>query len=149
MRGEVTDLAFFVAGRAIPQGSKSLMTAKSGRAYMRDASSTELRPWRSSITKTAMAHIQKTGWMPPQHVHVDLLFRFNRPAAAANRPYPNVKPDIDKLVRAVFDALTKAGAVIDDATIVSHYAAKEYADPGQPIGVAIVLTDATRQEALL
>lgn len=154
-------LAFHVEGRPIPQGSKTLQTNNAGRAWMRDASSKDLRPWRKDIADAAKHAARRVGWFPPQHVHAQVQFRFARPAAHYRTgqyahllkptapPYPNVKPDGDKLVRAVFDALTTAGVVLDDATIVSHYAAKIYATAGQAAGVTIVLTDATRQGTLL
>lgn len=44
-----------------------------------------------------------------------------------------VKPDLDKLDRAVFDALTRAGVVADDGQIAGGFHTKEYlTHPRQP-----------------
>lgn len=155
-------LSFFVPGRAIPQGSKTLGTTRDGRTYMRESAAAQLKPWRSDIVKIATNIARLNHWAPPACVHAHMVFRFNRPRShyrsgrfahllkADAPPFPNVKPDGDKLVRAVFDALTLAGIVKDDATITSHYCARRYTADGQRPGLAVVITDAvSRQDTLL
>jgi crossover junction endodeoxyribonuclease RusA len=46
------------------------------------------------------------------------------------------KPDLDKLVRAVFDALSKSGAWADDAQVAQLMASKRYTTSGD-VGVRI------------
>lgn len=49
------------------------------------------------------------------------------------------KPDLDKLDRAVFDSLTRAGVVADDGQIIGGFHAKDYAThPRQP-GVLLTI----------
>ncbi len=66
-------------------------------------------------------------------LHVVLYFYLTKPQSRIRKnsvpyPYPNVKPDIDKLSRSVLDALT--GIIFkDDAQIVSLFAYKNYGDP--------------------
>lgn len=49
-------------------------------------------------------------------------------------PLPAVKPDVDKLCRAVLDSATKAGLIRDDARVVTLRARKRYGDtPGLQI----------------
>jgi crossover junction endodeoxyribonuclease RusA len=52
--------------------------------------------------------------------------------------YPKTAPDLDKLIRAVNDALTDAGVWRDDGQVALLHAAKRYAS--QP-GVMIVVTE--------
>ena len=49
-----------------------------------------------------------------------LVFTMPKPASApkTRKTYPNKKPDGDKLERATFDALTKAGVWVDDARVI-------------------------------
>jgi Holliday junction resolvase RusA-like endonuclease len=49
------------------------------------------------------------------------------------------RPDLDKLTRAVFDALTIAGIVEDDSHITSAVIAKRYADSPENTGVCITV----------
>ncbi len=45
-----------------------------------------------------------------------------------NRLRPNVKPDLDKLIRSTCDGLKTGGLFTDDALIVEIRASKYYAD---------------------
>lgn len=49
------------------------------------------------------------------------------------------RPDLDKLTRAVFDALTDAHIWHDDAQVVGLVATKRYAPPDKPLGVRIAI----------
>jgi len=58
-------------------------------------------------------------------VAVEVWFEFARPQSAGKRLHPTVKPDIDKTLRAVLDALTGI-AYDDDSQVVSVAASKMY-----------------------
>lgn len=118
------DVDFFIPGVPVPQGSKTV--AKAGKkVWLRDANASRLKPWRETVAKHADLGYQFVG-----PVMVRLYFRFPRP----KRPkfeVPAVKPDIDKLERAVYDGLTDAGLIEDDSRIVKSYAEKSYhEEPG-------------------
>lgn len=49
----------------------------------------------------------------------------------------NSAPDGDKLERAAFDALTKAGVIHDDARVCCGYREKVYCNDGEPPGALI------------
>jgi Holliday junction resolvase RusA-like endonuclease len=78
---------------------------------------------------------------------VDITFRLIRPkghyGAKGLRPSapkrPAVKPDLDKLARAVLDGITAGGAIHDDAQVCHLTVEKVYADdhlvPGATIRV--------------
>ena len=132
----------FVPGLPAPQGSKKHV----GHGVMVE-SSKRVKPWRATVT----AAIVEAGW---QHdpilygpVGVSLTFSFPRPQAhygtgrnadriKANAPdWHDKRPDVDKLCRAVLDALTESGAIRDDAQVVQLHAAKVYGQPGVAIDV--------------
>jgi Holliday junction resolvase RusA-like endonuclease len=64
-------------------------------------------------------------------VTVTMTFTVSRPPSVSEkkRPYPTVAPDLDKLARAVGDALT-GSVYADDALIVDLHLYKRYGPPG-------------------
>jgi hypothetical protein len=52
---------------------------------------------------------------------------------------PSRPPDVDKLQRAIGDALTKSKVITDDARIVQWVAGKRWAPPGLPAFAAVQL----------
>lgn len=63
-------------------------------------------------------------------VAVDVRFLLTR-GKSVKRGQPYVKPDLDKLARAVLDALTGC-CYADDGQVVKVIAVKEYADSAEP-----------------
>ena len=61
-----------------------------------------------------------------------------KPTAPRN---PHRVPDLDKLIRSTFDALTTANVWEDDARVVAVEALKVYATPTQPTGATITITE--------
>ena len=124
-----------VAGLPAPQGSKRHI----GGGRMIEMSKT-LGPWRDSViwhTRQACAE-PLTG-----PVKVIAVFQFPHPRshygtgrnATVIRPaaprYPDVRPDLDKLARAVLDGLTQGGAFKDDSQVCELLTRKRYgARPG-------------------
>ena len=117
-------VAFSVLGRPAPQGSKKAYVV-GGRAVVTDASK-NLAPWRDSV---AAAAVDAMNGHPPIDEAVDVVvtFDFIRPKTS-KRPYPSVMPDVDKLLRGVFDALTAAGVLRDDSRVVNVTGRKRYRD---------------------
>ena len=61
-------------------------------------------------------------------IAVVIDFYLQRPSSAPKRrTMPDRRPDLDKLVRSTFDALTTASVIEDDARIVEIVARKHYA----------------------
>lgn len=122
----------FIPGRPIPQGSVNVY---GGRVV---SVKPELRHWRDSIRAVLLAKHHGEPLDGP--LIVTLAFQL-APPKKPRWPLPAVKPDLDKLVRAAFDALsttaTQRGVITDDARIVSFTAAKTY--HGTP-GVMITIT---------
>lgn len=117
----------------MPQGSKNAYV-RGGRAVLVDANP-RLKAWRAQVRAAAEAAVEDAGWETldePCQVH--LGFTMPRP----KRPrwgVPAVKPDLDKLTRAVFDALTDAGVWKDDSRVVSMEVTKRYEDDEAVPGV--------------
>jgi crossover junction endodeoxyribonuclease RusA len=118
-------VAFEVPGVPRPQGSKrAVHHARTGKIVLLEASS-ELRAWREDVTMRArMALRREPTILGP--VRLSVRFVLPRPQSVS-RAYPAVRPDLDKLVRAIGDALTAAGVYRDDSQICSLDAAKVYA----------------------
>ena len=131
--GEVAMLDFFAEGTPVPQGSKNAYV-RGGRAVLVDANP-RLRAWRAAVRSAAEAAIAEAGWETlDEPCRVYLGFTMPRP----KRPrwgVPAVKPDLDKLTRAVFDALTDAGVWRDDSRVVSMEVTKKYEDDEAVPGV--------------
>lgn len=51
-----------------------------------------------------------------------------------------VKPDIDNMVKGVYDGLVKGNIIHDDSAVTDEYVSKRYPEPGHPVGVEIDLT---------
>lgn len=120
----IRGVAFTVEGVPAPQGSKSA-TVRGGKAVMfEDNKKTE--PWRADVTAAAVEAMD--GALPfDAPVEVIVTFSFVLPRTVKNRPYPSVRPDVDKLARAVLDGLTAGGVFTDDARVVDLHARKRYA----------------------
>jgi crossover junction endodeoxyribonuclease RusA len=116
-------IKFTVYGKPIAQGSKKHV----GRGILVE-SAKGLPAWRKAIH--AAAFVANNGRLLCAReipVEVTMNFFFERPKSV-KRSEMTVKPDCDKLVRAIFDGIT--GALIhDDSQIVSHYARKYYGTP--------------------
>lgn len=132
-------LKFHVPGEAKPQGSKRGFVTKTGRVAMVEMAGNPLKVWRSSIAVMAQREAQKHHWeITDAPISAKLIFALKRPKKP-RYPYPAVRPDVDKLSRAVLDALTDSGAIwSDDSQVVRLIAEKEYARPGEE-GVRIAL----------
>lgn len=117
---------FVVYGQPATKGStRSFYHSKTGRIVtMADAKG--LGVWTAAVRQVAQYHAAAFTDGP---VELVLAFGLTRPRSVSvkKRPLPIAKPDLDKLVRAVKDALT--GVLWkDDAQVVSLRAAKTYVD---------------------
>jgi Holliday junction resolvase RusA-like endonuclease len=118
----------FVEGTPVPQGSKSL--SKYGVMYEANKA---LKPWRETVAATASWTMAGIPLMEGPLV-LAVFFAMPRPPSV-KREFPSVKPDLDKLTRAIGDALS--GVVYkDDAQIIRLDIIQIYGDgPGAHIFV--------------
>jgi crossover junction endodeoxyribonuclease RusA len=117
---EITGISthFFVAGRPVPQGSLKFI-----RGHAIHVRAQDLAVWRANIANAARHALIE---MAQEGVEINLIFHLARPKTV-KRKEPHVRPDIDKLVRAVLDGLTGV-AYNDDEQVVKLTASKEYAE---------------------
>lgn len=127
------DLVVTVHGQPGVQGSK-----KRGRAGQIIDDSAGTLPWREAVKHAALAALRTAdGSDAPSPiagpVSVEITFTLRKPTTAPKTriSWPQRKPDIDKLLRSTFDALTDAGAWMDDAQVVDLSSRKVY--PGEGI----------------
>lgn len=119
----------FVRGEPKAKGSKRAFV-RGGKPILVEANP-DAKPWQRLI-QDRLAEFQGEPWVGP--MEVILTFQFVKPASAGKRTWPHVRPDLDKLARAVLDALERAKVILDDAQIVSLVAEKRYsAVPGVEI----------------
>lgn len=124
---------FFVPGIPVPKGSAKAFMRKGMRfpVVMQDNAEKQ-KPWASLIAYTAM---QNNPVLIATGVRVDMHFYFPRPKSQVGKrglkpsaPGAHLtKPDLDKLVRCVFDALTGI-CYHDDSQICSQEAHKGWVD---------------------
>lgn len=127
-------LGFWVAGAPVTQGSKRAF-ARGGRAVLVEDRADVLVPWRAAVHRGARAAVEAQGWeMVPlrRPVSVGLVFCLPRPRSSlVGAPCTVRSGDVDKLARAVLDALT--GVVFaDDAQVVGLSVSKIWAGQGGP-----------------
>lgn len=134
-------LTIDVEGLPIPQGSKSARV-QGRRAVIYDDNAALLKPWREKVEAAARARVALTGWvmLPLQEpCRVDIIAFMPKPPSV-RRDLPAVKPDWDKLARAIGDSLTDARVYADDGQVVDGRLRKVYAPAGSPVGARIVVS---------
>lgn len=133
--------ALFVFGVPVPQGSHKAFVVK-GRAVVTSVNNAALKPWRKAIADAAREALTPIEKATP--VRVEVGFVFERPASV-KRAAPTVRPDVDKLARAVLDALTESGAFADDSQVVDLHVTKVY---GPQAGAHIRVSVADQEKGM-
>src|SRR5271156_3044619 len=135
------NVSFTVRGVPVPQGSKRALVHRStGRAVVIEQGGQRHKDWRQDVKY--QAHIAMNDWedLLTGPVGVSLCFTVPKPKSApkTRRPWPDKRPDLDKLVRPTLDAIT--GEIIaDDAQVVQLLASKAYPGEDTPCDVAKAL----------
>jgi Holliday junction resolvase RusA-like endonuclease len=107
----------------------------------------KLKPYRHAVAQVASIAVRDIGEslpMAPKHeaVMLELDFYFQKPdSVSKKRFFPVVKPDIDKLARSTFDALTGI-LFADDAQVVEVKVRKYY---GTPERVEVIMRPAAEE----
>jgi crossover junction endodeoxyribonuclease RusA len=151
MRGSerpVETLAFVVLGEPSPEGStKAFYIKKLNRTVTTHQNQKSLEAWRNRVATEAQRALEGKEWVADcsSAYEVDVEFVLSRPPSVPEhkRIHPIVKPDIDKLVRAINDALTGI-LFTDDCQVVSMTVSKDYGDERRP-GAYIVVSRYSNQ----
>ena len=152
----MTSIEFAVQGLPVPKGSTRSFALKdkagnyTGRTVT-TSTAKNLAAWENLIRDRAQKAYEKL-WAndlglendePLQGpVSVFLAFHLPKPKSApkTKRTWPTKRPDIDKLVRAVLDAITHT-IIHDDSQVVSLTATKDFGSPGVSVRVEEIKED--------
>lgn len=139
-------IAFTARSDPRPKGSKkAILHRTTGRAIVIEDSDRSLRQWEASIRIHAQDAMEAAGQPVFEGaVELAILFRLRRPAWAIPGPkskriaptYPETKPDVDKLARAVQDAL-RTIVYKDDAQVAVLIVEKAYTVGGEAPGAHV------------
>lgn len=134
----MTSLVVNVIGTPVPQGSKVANRFGHG---VRDANAKTLKPWRAEVAAAVAEAMTSCGWVTlDAPAEVTIAFFHPRPGghygtgrnAGILKPtaprWKSTAPDIDKLTRAILDALTTSRALRDDARVARLMVEDLYAD---------------------
>lgn len=141
-------LTINVIGVPVPQGSK---VANRHGGGVRDSNAKKLKPWRADVAGIAQEVAAHEGWTrldAPALVRITFYMPRLKGHYGTGRndgvlkptapKYVQAKPDIDKLARAILDALTDADILRDDSRVARLVVEKRYADG--PTGARITIT---------
>ncbi len=135
-------MTFFVPGTPAPKGSMRAFQHRSTGRVVTTNDNAKTKPWMERIAWQAKADGVRPSDAP---IAISLSFCLPRPKghlgargllASAPRK-PTKKPDLDKLIRCVLDALTGI-AWADDAQVVSVTAWKRYGLFGHGVSVEVM-----------
>jgi len=138
-------VAFVVNGTAQPKGSaRAFVPLAWARAAVRQGRAPRAvvttdnprsKDWEARVARRAQAVVAAGGGAFVGPVALAITFALPRPASVRRRA-PTTRPDVDKLARAVLDALTGV-LYADDAQVVDLHTRKRYAvtRPGAWIAV--------------
>ena len=116
----------FIDGIPKPQGSKTAY-ARNNRVVMFEANK-NLPAWRTHAISTLKRYAPAEPMAGALAVY--LFFYLPKPKTATRR-HPSVKPDVDKLSRAILDCLVQSGIIEDDSRVIELHAFKAYSqEPG-------------------
>lgn len=124
-------MKFTAFGMPATQGNKSAFyKAGMKRAVLVEQRSERLKSWRSVVADAAAAAMNGAPLFDSA-LELRVTFYFPRPKSAPkSRVHPEVKPDGDKLVRAIADAVTGV-CWTDDARVCDWIVRKRYGEPAR------------------
>lgn len=141
-------ICFRVLGDPIPKGSMKAFFRPGMRFPVVTHDNKRMKPWADHVKSIAQDHAPAGGpWTGP--LQIDTTFYLTRPKSLPKKVVMHTKkPDLDKLVRAVKDAL-KGIVYVDDSQVCQLQATKDYATGRLVPGVIVLVRHLTEtaQEA--
>lgn len=131
-------LSFTVHGIPAPQGSTRAFIPKGWSRPIITAANKKTKPWRQEVAGAALTAMEEDLLSCAGRniaFRLIVVFRFQRPKSVkAGVLEKTTKPDTDKLIRSVLDALT--GILWeDDSQVVEIIARKEFGTPSAEITI--------------
>lgn len=128
-----------------------VVTPKGGKPFIQWYTDEKTKKWEAHIGELALQQLRSVPiegddqdfTLPVRGVRIMAYIRFNMPKPIS---YPKSvvhmtkKPDLDNLVKAIFDALILARVIEDDSFVTDLHTVKRYADANHPPGVEVELT---------
>lgn len=136
-------ISFRVHGLPIPQGSTRAWVLHGKPVITSTAKG--LNTWRRLVADVAQNYAPSEPWEGP--VGIELHFGLPKPKSAPKRKrvWPDKRPDLDKLTRAVLDALTYV-VFADDSQVIDIRASKDYGAPGVVVEIRRILSEEMNSE---
>lgn len=134
-----------IKGQPVPQGSMVCLGKVGVRRHqLRHSNDRALQEYRARIRRgvaSAVTHPSMSGRFPlDQPVYLHVIFGLARPKRPRFKNLPATKPDLDKLTRAVNDAITGEGLLLaEDSRVVRLISEKFYVKDGAEPTTFIVL----------
>lgn len=122
------DISFTTLGVPVPQGSMKAFTHPGAKFASITSDNKKLKPWRQEVAGCA---IREMDGAPPTNGAVELAVRFYFQKPKSTPKYVTemiTKPDVDKLIRGICDAL-KGIVYRDDSQVVFKAGSKEFGTP--------------------
>lgn len=139
---QYTSITLNVEGRPAPQGSK-----KFGAHGQLLEASAYLRPWRAAVRRAAFERYAEWGVSKAEILKNRLIpgpVRFGAIFWMPRDHRIDSPPDLDKLLRATWDALTSAGVWEDDGRVIGiDFLEKQHAPEDRPTGADIFVRATT------
>lgn len=129
-------IEFSVLGEPSPEGStRAFYIKKINKAVVTHSNQSNLEAWRNRVATEAQRALEGSSWISDSSsaYALDVDFYLTRPPSVQphKRLHPIVKPDLDKFIRAINDALT--GILFsDDCQVVALNITKTYDDNLRP-----------------
>ena len=119
-------IEFTVYGEAKPKGSTRAFVVNN--KAITTTNNPNAKDWQKLVALSAQEHRPPGGpFVGAVQLYADFYFQRPQSVSVKKRPFHTVKPDLDKLVRNIGDAL-KGIVYAEDARIVSITARKMYDD---------------------
>lgn len=136
----MTSITFTVCGKAEPQGSARGFVVN-GRAII-TSDNPKLKGWRREVSKSAMRAYRGPALDGPMKIAV--VFHLPAPKSLKTAKPHVTRPDLDKCLRGILDALT--GVIYrDDGQVMTIESTKQYADVGTSPRAVITVTALTEK----
>lgn len=125
-------LEFTVVAEPIPKGSTKAFVPKGWARPIITNANPRTKAWQALVAEAASRALQLLPTLEravtPDAVRVDVVFYLPRPKSLPKKTLAHLKaPDVDKLARAILDALTHV-CWRDDSQVVGLFVSKAYAD---------------------
>lgn len=130
-------ISFLVAGEPQPKGSTRAFYIKKINRVVTTNANKETRGWESRVAFAAQAHSKGFYEEGRLGYDVSLIFVRTRPKSLPKRKSLCItRPDLDKLVRAVLDAISEV-LIPDDSQVLHIDTSKRYAMKNEQPGVKV------------